>query len=1010
MNSRKSFRVQGEPKDTQQSESPATDVTILNLLGVVVGDTSLAVELSQLFEIREFQLGDELLNYHLNAETQHSHKQGSHKQDTSDGLYLVCSGKVRLLGFDTTLGREVSTSLLSATHTFGADDLFCSEVLFYRAVAASECLIAKIKRHQLEICLKKIPQLKEQLQPSALERQMMTFLKTRTKLRSQKSQTIKRLLPYVVSRELGVGSGEWGVGNGELGMGSGKIKGEYPNEIQAGLIAQTDSFLYYLSEEGCSLAAEIMPILFTKTPPSLPSPPPSPPPLPLPNSPLPTPHSPLPTPHSPLPFIQQQSSSDCGAACLTMICQYWGKRFSINTLRSLAQVDRTGASLGGLAEACESLGFHTLAVRGSLSKLEEQSNPWIAHWQASHYVVVWQVKGNNVLISDPAIGKRQLSRSDFEASWTGFALLLEPTERLFQRPSEKISYINAFAPFWRYPRLLLQIVLASVLLQVFALFTPVVTQVVLDIVLPEKSFLTLNIFALGFLIFGIWRLSLVAVRQYLLDYIGTRVELSLTGRFINHTAKLPLQFFASRQVGDILSRVHENQKIQLFVTRHGVNTLLDALMALIYLGLMAYYNLQLTLLVLVLMSPIAILTFSSNSLRQKVSREIFQEKTAQNSAIVEIITGITTVKTASAERVMRWRWEERFASLIQARFRSHKLENNLQFINSLLNHIAYTGVFWYGATLVMQQHLSIGQFVAFNMFIPHGIKPILAMVGLYEEFQQILISLERLNDVFSTDVEENPQKPLVIMPPIQGEVRFENVTFRYNHNAERNTLQNITFAVKAGQTVAIIGPSGSGKSTLVNLLAGLYHPQSGRILIDGYDIATVSPTALRTQMGIVPQECFLFSGTILENITLWSSEYTEKQAIAVAKLAQADSFIQTLPLKYNTPVGERGSMLSGGQGQKIAIARALLRNPRILILDEATSSQDTESERSFQKNLARFNSYRTTFIVAHRMNTIRCANHILVLDRGIIVEQGTHQELIAIRGLYYHLIQQQIYM
>jgi HlyB family type I secretion system ABC transporter len=992
MNSRKSFRVQGEPKDTQHSESPPTDVTILNLLGVVVGDTNLAVELRQLFEIREFQLGDELLNYHLNAETQHSHIKDSHKQDISDGLYLVCSGKVRLLGFDTTLKREVSTSLLLATHTFGADDLFCSEVLPYRAVAASQGLIAKIPRHQLETCLEKIPQLKEQLLHPTLERQMMTFLKTRTKLRSQKSQTIKRLLPYVVKRELGVGSGE------------------YPHEIQAGWIAQTDSFLYYLSEEGCSLAAEIMPTVFTKTPPSPPSPSPllSPPPSPPP--PLPLPPSPSQVPSTPLPFIQQQSSSDCGAACLTMICQYWGKRFSINTLRSLAQVDRTGASLGGLAEACESLGFHTLAVRGSLSKLEEQSNPWIAHWQTSHYVVVWQVKGNKVLISDPAIGKRQLSRSDFEANWTGFALLLEPTERLFQRASEKISYINAFAPFWRYPRLLLQIVLASVLLQVFALFTPVVTQVVLDIVLPEKSFLTLNIFALGFLIFGIWRLSLVAVRQYLLDYIGTRVELSLTGRFINHTAKLPLQFFASRQVGDILSRVHENQKIQLFVTRHGVNTVLDALMALIYLGLMAYYNLQLTLLVLVLMSPIAILTFSSNSLRQKVSREIFQEKTAQNSAIVEIITGITTVKTASAERVMRWRWEERFASLIQARFRSHKLENNLQFINSLLNHIAYTGVFWYGATLVIQQHLSIGQFVAFNMFIPHGIKPILAMVGLYEEFQQILISLERLNDVFSTDVEENPQKPLVIMPPIQGEVRFENVTFRYNHNAERNTLQNITFTVKAGQTVAIIGPSGSGKSTLVNLLAGLYHPQSGRILIDEYDIATVSPTALRTQMGIVPQECFLFSGTILENITLWSSEYTEKQAIAVAKLAQADSFIQALPLKYNTPVGERGSMLSGGQRQKIAIARALLRNPRILILDEATSSQDTESERSFLHNLARFNSYRTTFIVAHRMNTIRCANHILVLDRGIIAEQGTHQELIAIRGLYYHLIQQQIYM
>ncbi|MDY7024702.1 MAG: ATP-binding cassette domain-containing protein, partial [Cyanobacteriota bacterium] len=269
------------------------------------------------------------------------------------------------------------------------------------------------------------------------------------------------------------------------------------------------------------------------------------------------------------------------------------------------------------------------------------------------------------------------------------------------------------------------------------------------------------------------------------------------------------------------------------------------------------------------------------------------------------------------------------------------------------------------------------------------------------------ISVERLNDVFETEPEETPQKPLLMLPPLKGDIKFDQVTFRYSED-ESNTLENISVEIQAGQTVAIVGRSGSGKSTLVKLLQALYHPDSGRIWVDGHDIRHVSCQSLRTQLGVVPQECFLFSGTILENITIYRDEYALEEVVEVAKLAEAHGFIQSLPLGYNTKVGERGSSLSGGQRQRIAIARALLGNPRILVLDEATSSLDTESERRFQRNLEQVSRDRTTIIIAHRLSTVRNADQILVLDRGVLVEKGTHSELMEVQGLYYHLAQQQL--
>ncbi len=710
-----------------------------------------------------------------------------------------------------------------------------------------------------------------------------------------------------------------------------------------------------------------------------------------------------------------------------MISRYWGKRFSLNTLRNLAQTDRTGASLAALSDAAQNLGYDALPVRASLCKLELHPHPWIAHWQGGiHYVVVWEVKGDRVLIADPGLGKQWLSRQEFEESWTEYALLLSPTDRLNAALDEKTSFSGIEQALSPHRHLLKQIFLTATLLSVVGVLTPIFAQIALDYAIPEKNLTTVNAIAIGLFVLGMGRIVLSAVRQHLLDSFSNLIDGSLTGSFITHTLRLPLQFFASRQVGDIISRVRENQNIQVFLTRKILTTVSDTLMAVVYLGLMAYYNWQLTFVVLCSILPVAIITLGASPFLKTVSREFLKKWAEQSSLLVETITGVATVKTTVSEQKFYLRWQERFTDALKARLRGQKLVNVLQLANNAIALFCSTYVLWYGATLVIGGSMTLGQFVAFNLLIDNAVKPVTAIAKLWDEFQEVIVSVERLNDVLTTQPEENSQKPLLVLPPVRGDVHFENVTFRFNPYEEHNALQNVSFRVKAGQTIAIVGCSGSGKSTLIHLLAGLYRPYTGSILIDGHDTAVVSLQSLRSQLGIVSQECFLFAGTILENITLYSSDWTLDQVIIAAKMADADSFIQTLPLGYNSQVGERGMILSSGQRQKIAIARAFLRNLRILILDEATSFLDAESERRFLENLTRYSCAsdtssgcdkpgtacakgdRTTFIIAHHLFTIRHADSILVLDRGFLVEQGTHDELMSIGGIYHNLVQQQL--
>ncbi|MBD2663676.1 ABC transporter ATP-binding protein [Richelia sinica FACHB-800] len=709
------------------------------------------------------------------------------------------------------------------------------------------------------------------------------------------------------------------------------------------------------------------------------------------------------------PFIGQQSPSDCGAACLVMIARYWGKNLSINRLRELANVNRSGASMRSLTTAAETIGFATRPVKASFDKLAQQPLPAIAHWEGKHYIVVYEVNKNRVIVADPAIGQRQLKIEEFKAGWTGYALLLQPTTTLKETP-------EANSPFWQlfdlvkpHTQVLLEVFVASVLIQIFGLVTPLFTQLLLDRVIVQGSTITLNAVGFGLLIFGLFRVAINGLRQYLLDHTANRIGVALLVGFMRHTFRLPLSFFESRYVGDIVSRVQENQKIQRFLTGEALSISLDLLTVFVYVGLMFWYSPPMAWITLSIVPPFVFLAFFATPFLRRISRDVFSAGTKENSYLIQSLTGISSIRSMAIEQTVRWRWEELLNNLTKKTFSGQVVSNQLQLFSSTIQSLVTTGLLWFGAWLVIQNQLTIGQLVAFNMLLGNIIQPFQRLIVLWNQLQEVIVSTERINDVLEAEPEEDlEQNPRQFLTRLRGQIRFENVTFRYHPDNEINILENLSFEILPEQTVAVVGRSGSGKTTLSKLILGLYPATDGRVLIDNQDVTRIALQSLRSQIGVVDQDTFLFGGTIRENISIAHPEASLEEIITAAQLAGADEFIKRMAMGYETEIGEGGGMLSGGQRQRLAIARALLGNPRLLILDEATSHLDAESERIIQTNLQQILKGRTSLIIAHRLSTVRHADLILVLDRGILVEKGTHEELIAQRGHYFYLNQQQL--
>jgi ATP-binding cassette, subfamily B, bacterial HlyB/CyaB len=709
------------------------------------------------------------------------------------------------------------------------------------------------------------------------------------------------------------------------------------------------------------------------------------------------------------PFYAQHSASDCSAACVVMVGQYWGKDFNINRLRELAHVSRDGASLRGLASATERLGFNSRPVKASLDRLIQQQLPVIAHWDGNHYVVVFEITPEYVIICDPAISQKKLTHAEFVKGWTGYCLLIEPTLALKKTADGKsTNFWQLFQLITPHKVVITEIFIASIVLQIFGLISPIFTQLILDGAIVHKSTTSLTAFGIGLLIFGGFQIAMSALRQYLMSLTANRIDAALVIGFIRHTFSLPLSYFDSRHVGDIISRIQENHKIQSFITGQSLGILLDMMSVFVYATLMFVYSWKLALVTLISIPPFLILTFASTPFLKKMSREIFNASNEENSYLIEALNGVRTVKSMSVERSVRWNWEERLNKEIKQTYRGQIIGIKIQAISSAINTISSTALIWIGASLVISGEFTVGQLFAFNMLSTNVISPFQRLAGLWNSLQEIGIAIERLCDVIEAKPEEDQESSRQELGKLQGYVKFNNVTFRYNKDADVNILQNVSFELKPGQTIALVGRSGSGKTTLSKLILGLYQPTSGSVEIDGKDLAKISLHSLRSQVGVVDQDTFLFSGTVKSNITLAKPGAKQSEIQRAAELAGADEFINKMPMRYETEIGESGGMLSGGQRQRIAIARALLSNPRLLIFDEATSSLDTESERIIQDNLEKIRRNRSTIIIAHRLSTVQNADLILVLDKGVLIESGNHRELMAKRGQYYHLNQQQM--
>jgi ATP-binding cassette, subfamily B, bacterial HlyB/CyaB len=708
------------------------------------------------------------------------------------------------------------------------------------------------------------------------------------------------------------------------------------------------------------------------------------------------------------PFMAQQSAMDCGVTCLVMIGRYWGKQFSVNQLRRLANVNRDGTSLRGLMAAAEYLGFSPRPVQGDLTQLKQSQLPAILHWQGNHYVVAYQITRRYVHIADPAVGRLKMQWPEVQTKWSGYTLLLAPTLSLRRTPNAKHSfwkYFELLKPHWF---VLLEILLAALVMQLLGLVTPLFTQLLLDRVVVQRSTSTLIAVGLGLIIFGVFEVIMSGLRSYLLAHTGNKIDLSLVVGFINHAFQLPLSYFEARYVGDITSRIQEARKIRQFLTGEALSVFLDVFSIFIYAGFMFWYNWQMSLLGLVVIPFYFLLTLISAPILRRISREIFNTETAERRYLIEALTGISTVKSMGIEQSVRWRWEDLFNTSVRVNFSGKLFNINLRVFSDTVDAVATAALLWFGAWQVIQGQLTIGQLVAFNMLLGNVIRPLERLIGLWDDLQEIFVAVERIDDVIDTAPEEDRQKLRPTLPAIQGALSFEQVTFRYDAESEANTLENLSFSIEPGQTFALVGRSGSGKTTISKLVLGLYPPNRGRVLVDGYDISSISLRSLRRQVGVVDQDTFLFGGTIQENISVAYPAASLEEIRAAASLAGADDFIQAMPLKYETQIGEGGGLLSGGQRQRIAIARALLSNPRLLILDEATSNLDAESERIIQTNLNTIRRNRTTLIIAHRLSTVRNADQILVLDQGVLIEQGTHQALMAKQGQYFYLNQQQL--
>mgnify|MGYP000944441345 FL=1 len=638
----------------------------------------------------------------------------------------------------------------------------------------------------------------------------------------------------------------------------------------------------------------------------------------------------------------------------------------------------------------------------SLDELLKYPCPLIVISPNNEFHILLGRKEDKIFVFDCNEKKpREMAKGEFLKFWGNEAIAVYPR---FTKTEFFLNMKWLFKEFFKHRPVFAAVIAASFFIQLFGLVTPLFIQVIIDKVLAHHAMTTLQVVSGAFLIVLVFDTIMNLMRNYLLYHTANKIDAGLGAKVYRHLLSLPFRYFETRKVGNIIARVRELENLRQFMTNISLTVLLDTVFSVVFIAIMWVYSGYLTLIVLGIVFLIALISFIATPMIKERLNDKFQKGAANQSFLVESITGIQTVKSLAIEGKMIKDWEKNLGEYIMSAFRLSNLGNVAVTSSQTLQKTMSLAVIYFGVSLVFDKSMSVGQLIAFQMFASQLSGPILRLVRMWQDFQQAKLSLDRIGDIINTPPEV--VGGAITVKELKGEITAKDVNFRYTPEGPL-VLDGVSFNIKAGMMVGIVGRSGSGKSTIAKLIQRLYLPLEGTIMLDGVDIRHMDPLFLRYRTGIVLQECFLFSGTIRENIAVAAPNASMDRIIQVARIAGAHDFISEMPMGYDTYVEERGSSLSGGQKQRIAIARALIMNPNILIFDEATSSLDYESEKVIQQNLNLIRQGRTVIFIAHRLSVMRDCDMIVVIDRGKIVETGNHQSLMQKDGLYAYLYKQQ---
>jgi ATP-binding cassette subfamily B protein len=722
--------------------------------------------------------------------------------------------------------------------------------------------------------------------------------------------------------------------------------------------------------------------------------------------------------------IKQHDITDCGAACLATISKQYGFRTTITRIREVAGTDKQGTNAFGIIKAAEQLGFSAKGVKGDKTAFfSDFPLPCIAHvivdGSLLHYVVIHKISKKEVVIADPGRGIVKLTPEEFfgekaddgkapKYQWSGVLILMVPTQTFEKGDETKGLFQRFFHLLLPQKKLLLHVFVASMLLTILVLgiLGSFYFKVLIDDILTAGLLKTLHVLSVGIILLNIFKVLLSAFRSHLLLYLSQKLDIALLLGYYKHVLELPMNFFGTRKVGEIISRFNDATKVRDAISGATLTIMIDTIMVIVG-GAILYsqngYMFGVTLVVVVLY---LVIVLSFNKWYKKLNQAQMENNAQLTSYMVESLNGIQTVKAYNAERKVNLETETKFIRLLRSIFKLSWV-NNLQ--GSLVGFVELTGgivILWVGAYHVIKGNISIGQLITYNSLLAYFLDPVKNLINLQPQMQTAIVAADRLGEILDLETEKTGYEEKKLSPDsLKGDINLKNVTFRYG--TRRPVLEHITMHIKQGERIALVGESGSGKTTLSKLLLNLYSPEEGEVLINNNNIKDIKLEALREKIAYIPQETFLFSGSIMDNLTLGLDDVKVEEVIEACKKAQAHEFINDLPLRYETRLEENGSNLSGGQRQRLAIARAILKKPDILILDEATSNLDSITERAIESTIEEYSKGMTTIIIAHRLSTIKRCDMIYVMGNGKIVEYGNHEQLINYQGKYSMLWGQQ---